>query len=165
MLRELRLMAVRHGVVALGMVVVAGYGLSLWSPTPARASASVEKWRKVALSDVALNLRMMALEHLKKDGSSEALSALEEVAKEGALPIQTAACAQLGRVQSSGSKAKLKSLLEDSRQSTEVRMAAAASIAEHWRDEGDLSYLETKCSGNSALSAHCGVIRSRVYGR
>jgi len=151
----------------MGLLALCVFGFlpPLFTPEPVRADATVNKWKTIALSDVAINLRMMAIENLKKDGSEGALDALVAIAKTGDLPIQMAACAQLGRVHNSASKAKLKSLLEDGGRSTEVRSAAAACIAEHWRDQGDLSYLESKCEGNEVLSAHCAVIRSRVYGR
>jgi len=165
MLRELRQKGMRHGFTLMAVLLALGYGLSLWTPAPAMADAKVDRWKEVALSDVALNLRLMALEELKKDGSTAALDALEAIAKDGDLPLQTAACAQLGRVKSSSSKGKLKTLLEDSKQSTEVRMAAAACIAEHWRDSGDIAYLESKCSDDTKLSAHCGVLKSKVFGK
>jgi hypothetical protein len=165
MLRALRLTGMRHGFKVVAIFLAVTFGLSLWRPSPAVADATVDKWKAVALSDVALNLRMMALENLKKDGSTAALDALETIAKEGALPLRTAACAQLGRVHSTASKAKLKGLLEDTNQRTEVRMAAVACIAEHWRSQGDVSYLEGKCAGNGTLEAHLTVVKSRVYER
>lgn len=154
-----------NGFALLGAFLVVGYGLTLLVPSPARADATLEKWKSIALSDIAINLRMMAIENLKKDGSEGAVDALADIARNGDVAIQMAACAQLGRVHTSASKAKLKGLLEDGGRTTEVRSAAAACIAEHWRDQGDLSYLEDKCRGNEALSAHCAVIRSRVYER
>lgn len=165
MLREMRLTGMKHGFKLMAIFLLVGYGLSLLKPAPAMADARVDKWKSVALSDIALNLRLMALEELKKDASSAALDALEAIAKEGDLPLQMAACAQLGRVKSASSKTRLKGLLEDSQQTSEVRVAAAACIAEHWRDEGDISYLEDQCSGDAKLSAHCEVIKSVVYGR
>lgn len=164
-LRRMFRVGVRHGFKLLAGFLVVGYGLSLLAPTPALADAKVDKWKDVALSDVSLNLRLMALEQLKKDGSSAALDALETIAKEGDFRLQVAACAQLGRVKSTSSKAKLKTLLEDSQQGIDVRMAAAACIAEHWRDSGDITYLESKCSGDTKLSTHCGVLKAKVYGK
>jgi hypothetical protein len=164
-LRRMFRFGMRHGfALVLGFLVMT-YPLSLWKPAEAMTSAAVAKWKKVALSDVALNLRLMALEELKQEGSSDALDALEAVAKKGALPVKVAACAQLGRVKSTASKGKLKGLLEDTTQATGMRMAAAAAIAEHWKDSGDLSYLQSKCAGNASLSAHCAVIASKVYGQ
>ena len=111
-LRLLCLWGMRHGFKLMAIFLILGYGLSLWKPSPAMADAKVDRWKSVALSDIALNLRMMALEQLKKDGSTSALDALEAIAKAGDLPLQAAACAQLGQVKSSASKAKLKGLLD-----------------------------------------------------
>ena len=164
-LRRMFRFGMRHGfLLVLGFLVMT-YPLSLWKPAMATTNATVSKWKKVALSDIAINLRLMALEKLKQEGSSDALDALEAVAKGGALRVKVAACAQLGRVKSTASKGKLKGLLEDTSQATEMRMAAAAAIAEHWKDSGDLSYLQGKCTGNASLSAHCAVIASKVYGQ
>ena len=156
---------VRHGFKLVAIFLALGYGLSLWRPSPAMADARVDGLKSVALSDIALNLRMMALERLKADASSAALDALEDIAKRGDLPLRTAACAQLGRVHSNASKAKLKSLLENANLRTEVRMAAVACIAEHWRSQGDVSYLEGACEGNATLEAHLTAVKSRVYER
>jgi hypothetical protein len=164
-LRRMFVSGMRHGFKLLAIFLVVGYGLSLWKPALAVPDEATERLKTVALSDVAFNLRLMALEDLKQSGSTAALDALEAIAKEGGLPLQAAACTQLGRAKSTASKAKLKALLEDGNQRTEVRMAAAACIAEHWKDNGDVSYLEGKCSGDTKLSAHCEVLKSKVYGK
>jgi hypothetical protein len=164
MLRALRLTGMRHGIKLMAIFLVVGYGFSLWRPSPAMADARVDKLKSIALSDIALNLRMMALESLKAEASTAALDALETIAKEADLPLRTAACAQLGRVHSTASKAKLKGLLENANLRSEVRVAAVACIAEHWRDTGDITYLDSKCAGNATLEAHLTVVKSRIYG-
>ena len=153
----------RHGFALLFSFLGAGYGLSLLSPGLASADPAVEDLKSVALSDVALNQRLAALEALKEVGSTSALDALEAIAGKGDLPVATAACAQLGRAQTSASKGRLKALLEDSGLAVEVRIAAASCIAEHWKDSGDLSYLESKCDSDEDLKAHAAVLKSRVY--
>jgi hypothetical protein len=152
----------RHGLSLVLGVLVVGWGLSLWKPGPARADAKVDGLKAVALSDVALNLRLKALDDLKANGTTDATAALEDVAKSGDLRVASAACAALGRMKTAGSKSKLKGVLETSSLSTEVRLSAAACIAEHWKDSGDISYLSEKCTG-TALSAHLKVLKSKVY--
>ena len=163
MFRRHRLWAMRHGFALLFSFLAAGYGLSLLAPGPALADPEVADLEKVALSDVALNQRLAALEALKALGSSSALDALEAIAGKGDLPVAAAACAQLGRAGTSASKGRLKALLEDTGLAVEVRIAAASCIAEHWKDSGDLSYLESKCDSDEDLKAHAAVLKSRVY--
>jgi hypothetical protein len=150
-------------IVSILLFIAAGLLLPLLRPAPAQADEEVDGLKNVALSDVALNQRLAALEALKVLGSSGAMDALEEVASRGPLPVAAAACAQLGRANTSASKGKLKALLEDTGLAVEVRIAAASCIAEHWKDSGDLSYLESKCASNEDLRAHAAVLKSRVY--
>lgn len=166
MVRKISRFTARHAgliIVAILGLCVFGFLPPLFTPEPARADAKVDALRKVALSDVAVNERLKAVDRLKKDGSSAATDALEAIAKGGDTRVATAACAQLGRLKSTTSKGKLKTVLEDTSAPTHARMAAAACIAEHWKDSGDISYLESKCSGNTALSSFVGVLKRDVY--
>lgn len=143
-LRRVFVFGVRHGFKLLLAFLILGYGLSLIRPGPAVAvpeDATVAKWKKVALSDVGLSERLMALETLRKIDSTDSTNALAEIAGKGQLPVASASCAALGRLKTSTSKGKLKGLLESSRLDVKVRMAAASCIAEHWKDRGDISYL------------------------
>ncbi len=166
MFRSLRRVVVwscQHGFTILAVFLVVGYGTTFLKPRPAQADEEVDILKEVALSDVGLGERLMALEGLKDLGSSAALDALKAIAEKGSLPVAAGACAQLGRVNSSSSKSKLKTLLEDSNLNVKVRMAAASCIAEHWKDSGDLSYLESKCASDDDLKAHCAVIKGKVF--
>jgi len=93
-LRRMFRYGVRQGFKLMAVFLAVGYGLSLWTPTPAWADAKVDNWKTVVLSDVARNLRMMALEDLKEDGSSAALDA---IAKESEHPMQMTDCADRQR--------------------------------------------------------------------
>jgi hypothetical protein len=141
------------------------WGTTLLAPRPAEADEESEKWKGVALSDVGVNQRLMALEVLRQKGGTSATDALAAVAADGDLAVAAAACAQLGRLETSASKGKLKALLEDTSRAVEVRIAAASAIAEHWKDSGDESYLETESEGNATLEAHVAVLKARVYGQ
>jgi Fe-S cluster biogenesis protein NfuA len=163
MMRAFRRFAQRYGLNLLLGVVLIGVGVSLLKPEPAAADVSCDDLKKVALSDVGLNQRLMALEVLKKDGGTAAVNALADIAGRGKLQVASGACAQLGRVHSTASKAKLKALLENSNLNVKVRMVAVSCIAEHWRDDGDISYLEDQCEGNAELEAHCASVTQRVF--
>jgi len=145
------------------VVALLAVGPVLLRPGPARADEAVNDLKQVALSDIALGERLLALEALKEKGSEAAVEALADIAASGDLRIAVAACAQLGRVKSSGSKGELKTLLEKSSLGVHVRTAAASAIAEHWKDSGDMDYLEGKCESNDALKAHYAELKKRVY--
>lgn len=169
MTRKISGFTYRHfGLVFLTLLGLCAFGFlpPLFPPEQAvAADRTVDDLKTAIQSDISPNLRMMALERLKAVGSTSALDALDAIARAGDLKVRLASCAQLGRMHTSGSKAKLKGLLEDANLAREVRMAAAAGIAEHWRDEGDIDYLEDKCDGDAALEAHLAVVKSRVYER
>ncbi len=162
-LRRVFVWSCQHGFTILAVFLVVGYGTTFLKPGPAQADEAVDDLKKVALSDAALSQRLMAVEALKEKGSNVAIDALADIAENGDLKIAIAACAQLGRVKTSGSKGELKTLLEKSTLGVHVRTAAASAIAEHWKDSGDMSYLEGKCESNDALKAHFAEIKKRVY--
>ena len=167
MIRSLRSVFVwgcKHGFAVLAVFLVAGYGTTFLKSRPAQADEAVDKLVQVALSDVSLSQRLLALEALKVDGGESAVAGLKKIAEEGDLHVAAAACAQLGRTKSSGSKTGLKALLADTDLSNEVLIAAASAIAEHWKDRGDKGYLEDKSEGNETLEAHYAVLKTRVYG-
>ena len=161
--RKVGIWGSRNAFVLLIGVFVLTLGTVLLKPGAAQADESCDKWKQVALSSVGLGQRLMAVEELKKVGSASALAALEDVARAGDLRIASAACAALGRVESSDSKDRLKALLEDKSLSTNLRISAASCIAEHWKDSGDKDDLESAAEGNDALAAHVEVLKSQVY--
>ncbi len=163
-LRRVFVWSCQHGFTILAVFLVVGYGTTFLKPRPAQADEAVDILKSVALSDLAMEDRLMALEELQLKGGSAARTALVEIAGKADLPVAMAACAQLGRIRTSDSKGNLKTLLEDTKGRDEVRLAAATCIALHWKDSGDISYLEVKCSGNTKLSAQLAEIKSRVYG-
>ena len=161
-IRRVGIWGMEH-VVSLSVVVSLVMAATLLGIGSARADEAVDDLKKVALSDVAFTERLLALETLKEKGSDAAVDALAEIVASGDIRIAVAACAQLGRVNTSGSKGELKTILEKSSLGVHVRTAAASAIAEHWKDSGDMSYLEEKCEGNSKLEAHFAELKSRVY--
>src|SRR5262245_25618518 len=87
--------AMRHGFSLVLAFLAVGYGLSLLD-RPATADAQdpeVAALKKVALSDVALSERLIALNKLKAKGGSQAVDALADVAEGKTLPVAAAACA------------------------------------------------------------------------
>ena len=153
-------------LLGLLLLILVGGLLPFLPSRAARAEdREAEDLKTIVLSNVGVDQRLMALEALKKLGTDGALDALEEVARKGDLPAACGACAQLGQVSTSTAKDMLKGLLEDEKLGVNVRMAAAACIAEHWKDEGDLAYLEKACAGNEDLSAFCGAVAKQVYSK
>lgn len=155
-------------LLSILLLIVAGVVVPRLSFQAARAGDGDEKvalLKEVILSDVSLSERLMALEALKKEGGSDANDALEGIARKGPLPVAAAACAHLGMVKSASSKGNLKALLEDAKLDVKVRMAAAACIAEHWKDEGDVSYLEDKCADQDDLKSFCAAVGKRVFNK
>jgi hypothetical protein len=163
-LRRLFVVAAPRGFTWMAAILLLGWGTTFLAPRPVAADETCDKWKQVALSSVGLGQRLGAVEELRKVGSASALAALEDVARAGDLRIATAACAALGRLESSDSKDLLKELLEDTSLSTNVRISAASCIAEHWKDDGDASYLEEQAQGNAALASQIEVLKSKVYG-
>ena len=102
--RQVGVWGMKNALSLLVGILLVGLGTAILQPGPARADESVDKIKKVALSDVSLSQRLMALETLKQKGSEAAVDALADIAAKGDLKIAVAACAQLGRVKTSGSK-------------------------------------------------------------
>ena len=166
MLRAIRRVAVasmHHGFKLVAGFLLLTWGTTFLAPQPVAADETCDKWKQVALSSVGLGQRLGAVEELRLIGSDSALAALEDIARTGDLHIATAACAALGRTESSSSKDRLKGLLEDTQLSTNLRISAATCIAEHWRDSGDKDYLEEQAEGNAALASQVEVLKSKVY--
>lgn len=167
MLGRARRFVGRHlggALLALFLFIAVGALVPLLPSRPAKAGdTKVDALKAYALSDVDPDLRRAALNEIQKIGSSDAADALEAVAREGDLEVRIAACAQLGRMKTSTSKGKLKALLEDTDLKTEVRMAAVACIAEHWKDSGDASYLTTQCAAKDDLKAFCETVKTKVF--
>jgi hypothetical protein len=155
----------RWGLLAVGAVAAAGAIAPLVKPAAAVTDTEVTTLKQVALSRVGLAQRLRALDDLKAIDSTAAAAALAEIAEGKDIRVSAAACAQLGRMKSSGSKSALKGLLEDTGARSDVRNAAAAAIAIHWKDEDDLDYLEEKSEGDAKLSPFVGMLKSRVYGK
>jgi hypothetical protein len=152
----------RHGLRVLGVVVAAGVAWPLVRPLPAEADPDVATLAKVAGSKVGLHQRLAALADLEAIGSEQATAALASLARGKDLRVAAAACAQLGRLQSSGGRSALKALVEDTGLSMEGRMAAAAALASHSNDvEEDLDYLAEQAEGSQRLSSFVAVLRQK----
>jgi hypothetical protein len=150
--------------VALLGLCVFGFLPPLFPPQPALADQQVDDLKALALSGTSLNRRLAVVDKLKSIGSTGARDALVAIAKGGDLPIQAAACAALGRMKTSGSKDDLKSVLEDSNLSDQVRLSAGTCIAVHWKDSGDMTYLEDHMKGSDALKDQYSYLKTQVYG-
>jgi len=92
-LRRVFVWGCKHGFTILAVFLVVGYGTTFLKPRPAQADEAVDLLKSVALSDLAMEDRLMALEELKGKGSSSARTALVEIAGKADLPVAMAAVA------------------------------------------------------------------------
>jgi hypothetical protein len=126
------------------LAAVVGRGWLLGDPSPARAGTaadsadrSVSSLAAYAQSSAALNLRLMALEGLRrKAGSADDLAVLVKGAD---VPLAVYAASALGRQATEDVRSALKDLVTESTAATEARKAAMSALAVHWKSESDLA--------------------------
>ncbi len=127
------------------------------------AERSVSSLTAYVQSSAALNLRLVALEALRrKDGSTDDLAALVKGAD---VPLAVYAASALGRQATEDARSALKDLVTESKAATEARKAAMSALAVHFKSESDLAWLAEQTADHAALKAHCTWLQSRVYGK
>jgi hypothetical protein len=119
----------------------------------------------IVKSEQALNLRLMALESLRKSQDSGVDAELVKLAKGKDIPLAVYATRALGKRKTAATKKALKALLEDSKVDRRVRIGAMSAIAYHWRSLSDLSYLESKVKNDTKLASQCAWLKSKIYKR
>ena len=127
------------------------------------AEYSVTDLRKYVQSEAAGNLKLLALEILRKSSDAGVEDELVTIARGTDLRMAVAASTTLGRRKVSASKGALEDLVTDRDLGTEVRMAAMTAIAVHWKDADDLEWLESKASTDSRLSGHAAWLKIAIY--
>ena len=161
----------RFLVVVLPLLLASGVAGLLWlaaSGGPA-AAGTASDFGKAANSELvkyvqggaALNLRLMALEALRKKSGST--SELVTIARGDDLAIAVYGCAALGRQKTSDAKTALKDLVTSTKLGTEVRKAAMSAIAAHWKEAEDLKWFEKQTGSDSALKSHGEWLGTCVY--
>jgi len=129
------------------------------------AESSVTDLRKYVEGGAAPNLKMLALETMRKSSDAGVEDELVTIAKGRDLRMAIYAATTLGRRKSSDSKSALKDLVTNGKLGTEVRKGAMTAIAVHWKDAGDLSWLKSKTADDATLSGHAGWLEDHVYGK
>lgn len=152
--------------MALGVVLLGGLAFLVFPPRPAEADLSSEKTAKLVKylgSKAPLNLKLLALEILRQRSGTE--TDLSKLARGSDVKLAIFATTALGRKKTSAAKEKLKGLLDLASLSTHVRVGAMTAIAVHFKDPGDLSFLESRSRNDATLKARYLWLRSEVYQR
>ena len=155
------------GVIAIAAVAVLAWLVVPLGGEPAVASlpetATLDDYGTYITGPAPLNLRLMALEKLRKKSDSGVVAQLDAIAKGDDKRIAIYATTALGKVKTTAAKAKLKALLESTSVDMNVRIGALSALAQHWRSSSDRSYLEDRCEGSSRLAARLAWIEEHVY--
>lgn len=154
--------------IALGAVAVLAFLLIPGGEEAAEAGFSdegVEDLVAYVKSDASWNLRLQALEALRKKDADGIEGELDDLARGSDLRLAVAATTSMGRMTGSTAKSKLKKILEAKSLDTEVRIGALSAIAYHWKDADDLSYLEKESKNDSKLLSAYKDVKKRVYGK
>ena len=126
---------------------------------------SVAELSKFVTSGAAVNLRLCALDALRRKVSSAIDDELVKIANGSDLRIAIYSTTSLGKRKTTTSKAKLLSLLANTKVKKDVRMAAMTAVAVHFKNSGDLDTLYDEAKSDSDLKAHYLWLKSNVYGR
>lgn len=126
-------------------------------------SKSTQKLVKFLKSGAAPNLKMQALEVVRKRDESGIEAALVSLAKGSDRVLAIYCTTALGKRGGSASKDALKSLFESTSTDQLVRKSAMTAIAVHWKASQDLSYLEARTRDDSDLRAHYEFVKSKIY--
>ena len=163
-------MPVRLRIVVLSLLAVSllGGAWLLFRPAPAEAglssdfaAASVTDLRDYVEGRASLNLRLMALDALRRKTDSGVDDALGAIAGGTDLRVAIMSTTALGKRRS---KSVLLDLVTDEKLAKEVRMAAMTAVAVQWKDPDDLEWLVSKAGTDSVLSGHAEWLESHVYG-
>jgi len=149
------------------LILLVGSAFLFGSPKPASADfadQSVSDLAEYVQSGAALNLRLMALEALRKETGTTVDGELLAIAKGTEFRIAIYATTALGKRKTSSSKAQLKKVLENTKLKKEVRMAAMNAIAVHFKTSVDLTYLQSKASSDKDLKARYLWLKKHIYG-
>ncbi len=149
------------------LILLVGSAFLFGSPKPAAADfadESVSDLAKYVQSGAALNLRLMALEALRKKTGTTIDGELLAIAKGTDFRMAVYSCTALGKRKTSTSKAQLKKVLENTKLKKEVRMAAMNAIAVHFKTSVDLTYLHSKAGSDQDLKARYLWLKKHIYG-
>ena len=120
---------------------------------------------KFLKSGAAQNLKMQALEALRRSSDSGIEAELESLARGSDRLLAVYSCTTLGRKNTTAAKSSLKALFQSGATDTLVRKSAMTAIAVHWKDADDLTYLDARTTGDSELRAHYEFLKSKIYRR
>lgn len=161
----------RSLVVVLLLLFAVGVAGVVWLAVPGEkavagtasdfAKASTSELVQYIQSGASLNLRLMALEVVRKKSGSTA--DLVAIAKGNDLAIAAYACGSIGRQNTSDAKTALKDLVTNTKLGTEVRKAAMSAMASTWQSEDDLAWLKREVASDSGLKTHANWLETYVY--
>lgn len=153
------------------VAIVAALAAFAASPgAPARAGdRTVADHRDRCLSTKDGCARAVSLDRLVRDGSSDAVAALESLADAGDERAAIHALAAVGRSDHSGARTKLRAVFENTRRPDVVRAAAFAAYARAELRAGTAwsaleSYAGRHCGSGSRLASMVAATRSASSG-
>ena len=159
----------RIAVGILCLFLAGGIGFVVFQPEPVEAGFTSEEVEDlveyVSDSGVSLNLRLVALEALRKKTDSGVEAELEKLAKGDDFRIAVYSCTALGKRKSSGAKSRLKTLVSTTTLKTDVRKSAMTAIAVHFKSTADLTWMESETASDSKLKSHCAWLSTYIYNR
>ena len=137
-------------------------GKALADPTPSQEVLDLLAEIK---SDASLNIRLMALEKLRRTDDASTESELENLVRGSDARIAAFAAGALGRVGTESAKSRLLGIAGSTSLGTDARAGAMTAVAVHWKDSDDLDALEDRAGTNERLQAHCTFLEQNVYGQ
>jgi hypothetical protein len=160
---------IRTAAVGILSLFLVGVTLCLvLQPEPAQASLSSKKVSElvdyVGDDDVALSLRLVALEVLRKKTDSTVEGELEKLATGSEFTIAVFATTALAKKKTTSAKKRLKGILTSTKLKKDVRKSAMAAMAAQFKSRSDLTYMQTVTASDSDLKAFCQWLKTNVYG-
>jgi len=162
-------MKLKRALVGLLLVAILGTAtLLVVQPKEAQAGFRSEDTEDLVAyleGDAALNLKLMALDALRRKTESGIEADIDGVARGDDLRLALFATTALGKKGTSTAKTKLKGIVEDGELTKKLRKMAMTAIAVHFKNSDDLTYLESKSKSDSELKDHYKWLKKHVYGK
>jgi hypothetical protein len=152
------------GILCLLTALVAVVLFSGSSPEAQAATKDVTRAVTVIESDVAWTQKLMAFDRLRRERSSEAITALVKLTASKDVRVSTLACTTLARMKTTNSKAKLKTIVTDTNESDTLRQAAMNALA-RCGTSSDRSWIESHVATDAKLKGQLSVLKTKSFWR